>query len=76
MNMDKAVFKNLITSIQPNPVENTMFGDLLHTFFALKYKDLNSSNSIEETVRVFNDSMLTERFLFRFFKKLETERIV
>jgi len=40
MNMDKAVFKNLITSIQPNPVENTMFGDLLHTFFAFKIQRL------------------------------------
>jgi hypothetical protein len=34
MNMDKAVFKNLITSARPNPVENTMLSDLLHTFFA------------------------------------------
>jgi hypothetical protein len=40
MSMDKAVFKNLITSAQPDPVENTMLGDLLHTFFALEIQQV------------------------------------
>jgi hypothetical protein len=43
MNMDKAVFKNLITSAQPNPVESTMLGDLLHTFFAFTTRVITSA---------------------------------
>jgi hypothetical protein len=47
MNMDKAVFRNLITSPQSNPIENTMLGDLLHTFFAFTTRVITTVRDVE-----------------------------